>query len=112
MVVGAAQLLAERGLQGTSFAEVNELAGARALGFLERRVGSSALEATEYFLYLWHEVLSRSGFQTGCAVLAVTVATEGAVALSRAEQNWEPLDLVAEQLIDEVKRLATASHAE
>ena len=183
MVAGAAQLLAERGLQGTSFAEViertgaprgslyhhfpdgkdqlvdsaMELAGARALGFLDRKVGSSALEVTEYFLYVWHEVLSRSEFQAGCAVLAVTVATdspellsrasgifrawrlriaellhdgglaerdaarlaatlvaatEGAVVLSRAEQSWEPFDLVAEQLIDEVKRLATASHAE
>jgi TetR/AcrR family transcriptional repressor of lmrAB and yxaGH operons len=183
MVAGAAQLLAERGLQGTSFAEViertgaprgslyhhfpegkdqlvdsaMELAGARALGFLDRKVGASALEVTEYFLYLWHEVLSRSEFQAGCAVLAVTVATdspellsrasgifrawrlriaellcdgglaerdaarfaatlvaatEGAVVLSRAEQSWEPFDLVAEQLIDEVKRLATASHAE
>ena len=183
MVAGAAQLLAERGLQGTSFAEViertgaprgslyhhfpdgkdqlvdsaMELAGARALGFLDRKVGSSALEVTEYFLYVWHEVLSRSEFQAGCAVLAVTVATdspellsrasgifrawrlriaellrdgglaerdaarlaatlvaatEGAVVLSRAEQSWEPFDLVAEQLIDEVKRLATSSHAE
>jgi AcrR family transcriptional regulator len=183
MVAGAAQLLAERGLQGTSFAEViertgaprgslyhhfpdgkdqlvdsaMELAGARALGFLDRKVGSSALEVTEYFLYVWHEVLSRSEFQAGCAVLAVTVATdspellsrasgifrawrlriaellhdgglaerdaarfaatlvaatEGAVVLSRAEQSWEPFDLVAQQLIDEVKRLATSSHAE
>jgi TetR/AcrR family transcriptional repressor of lmrAB and yxaGH operons len=183
MIAGAAQLLAERGLQGTSFAEViertgaprgslyhhfpdgkdqlvdsaMELAGARALGFLDRKMGSSALEITEYFLFLWREVLSRSDFQAGCAVLAVTVATdspellarasgifrawrlrlaemlrtgglakgdadrfaatlvaatEGAVVLSRAEQSWEPFDLVAEQLVDEVKRLAARSGAE
>lgn len=177
MVAGAAQLLAERGLEGTSFADVIErtgaprgslyhhfpqgkdqlvgaaidLAGARAIDFLDRKAGSSALEVTEYFLYLWHEVLSRSEFRAGCAVLAVTVATgspelmgraseifrtwrrrltellrdgglteqdaarfaatlvaatEGAVVLARAEQSWEPFDLVAEQLVAEVTRLA------
>jgi TetR/AcrR family transcriptional repressor of lmrAB and yxaGH operons len=110
MVAGAAQLLAERGLQATSFSEVLErtgaprgslyhhfpegkdqlvdsaleLAGARAIELLERKAGESALEITEYFLYIWHEVLSRSRFSAGCAVLAVTVATDSPELLTRA----------------------------
>jgi hypothetical protein len=40
-------------------------------------------------------------------VAATLIAsTEGAVALSRAEQSLEPFDLVAEQLMDQVRRLA------
>lgn len=102
MIEGAARLLAERGLQGTSFSEVLELtgaprgsiyhhfpdgkdqligeavdwAGARAIGLLEQKAGSSAREVTEYFLLLWRETLRRSDLQSGCSVLAVTIATE------------------------------------
>jgi AcrR family transcriptional regulator len=178
MVNSAAELLARGGLQATSFSEVLERSGAprgsvyhhfpegkdqmigsaldvagdRAIGFLNRKAGSPALEVAEWFLHIWREVLIRSHFEAGCAVLAVAVATdspelldhtatifrtwrarlaellaegglsptdaarfaatliassEGAVVLSRAEQSLEPFDLVAEQLLDQI-RLAGA----
>jgi AcrR family transcriptional regulator len=174
MIEGAVRLLAQHGLQATSFNEVLELtgaprgsiyhhfpggkdelisaavdrAGARALKALDDRDNASAEEITAVFLDLWRELLTRSQFRAGCAVLAVTVATdspdllhetgavfrawrgrlaelleegglstkeaaqfaatlvaasEGAVALSRAEQSMEPFDLVAEQLLDQVR---------
>jgi TetR/AcrR family transcriptional regulator, lmrAB and yxaGH operons repressor len=173
MVAGAARLLAERGLQATSFSEVLEATGAprgsiyhhfpdgkdqlvaaaieaaggRAIAYLDAYEGSTAAEITAGFVGLWRDVLVRSQFRAGCAVLAVTVATdspdlldqaagifrswrqrlselleiagldagaaarlaatlvascEGAVVLSRAEQNLDPFDLVAEQLLSQV----------
>jgi TetR/AcrR family transcriptional repressor of lmrAB and yxaGH operons len=177
MVASAADLLARRGLQATSFSEVLEhsgaprgsvyhhfpqgkdqmvalaldVAGDRAIALLDRRSGAPAEEVAGWFLHIWREVLVRSNFDAGCAVLAVTVAadspelrdhaagvfrswrrrltellragglephdaarfaaaliasSEGAVALSRAEQSLEPFDLVAEQLLDQVRSLA------
>jgi hypothetical protein len=35
----------------------------------------------------------------------LVAASEGAVALSRAEQSMEPFDLVAEQLLDQVRSM-------
>jgi TetR/AcrR family transcriptional repressor of lmrAB and yxaGH operons len=176
MVASAVDLLARRGLQATSFAEVLErsgaprgsvyhhfpdgkdelvgsaldLAGARAIDWLDQKAGAPAEEVAAWFLHIWREVLVRSNFEAGCAVLAVTVAadspelrrhaadvfrtwrrrltelleggglgqpdaarmaatliasSEGAVALSRAEQSLEPFDLVAEQLLDQIRRL-------
>ena len=110
MIEGAARLLAERGLQETSFSEVLELtgaprgsiyhhfpegkdqlvgdavdfAGARAMALLEAKAGASAVEITEYFVYLWRQVLVRSNYSAGCSVLAVTVATDSTGLLSRA----------------------------
>lgn len=177
MIEGTIRLLAMRGLQATSFAEVLELtgaprgsvyhhfpegkdqlvgaavdrAGARALHALDGKQGGSAEELTAVFLGLWRELLVRSACGAGCAVLAVTVATdsvellqhagavfrswrgqlaelfehsglsakeavqfattlvaasEGAVVLSRAEQSLEPFELVAAQLLDQVRRLS------
>ena len=177
MVASAADLLARRGLQATSLSEVLEqsgaprgsvyhhfpegkdqlisaaldFAGGRAIELLDRKAGTPAAEVAEWFLHIWREVLVRSNFDAGCAVLAVTVATEspelreraasvfrtwrsrlaelleqgglesrdatrfaatliasseGAVALSRAEQSLEPFDLVAEQLLEQVRALA------
>jgi TetR/AcrR family transcriptional regulator, lmrAB and yxaGH operons repressor len=174
MIEGAVRLLARHGLQATSFSEVLELtgaprgsiyhhfpggkdelisaavdrAGAHALKALDDRDLASAEELTAVFLGLWRELLTRTRFRAGCAVLAVTVATdspdllnetgavfrtwrgrlaalleeggltakeaarfaatlvaasEGAVALSRAEQSMEPFDLVAGQLLDQVR---------
>jgi TetR/AcrR family transcriptional repressor of lmrAB and yxaGH operons len=176
MVASAVDLLARKGLQATSFNEVLErsgaprgsvyhhfpegkdelvgsaldLAGARAIEWLDQKAGRPAEEVATWFLHIWREVLVRSNFEAGCAVLAVTVAadspellqhaaavfrtwrrrvaelleqggmapadaarmaatliasTEGAVALSRAEQSLEPFDLVAEQLLDQVRQL-------
>jgi AcrR family transcriptional regulator len=102
MVEGAVRLLAQRGLQATSFSEVLELtgaprgsvyhhfpdgkdqlvssavdlAGARALEYLDRWAGSRPEDITESFLGIWRSVLSGSRFGAGCAVLAVTVATD------------------------------------
>src|SRR5437773_730026 len=177
MVRSAADLLARRGLQATSFSEVLEhsgaprgsvyhhfpkgkeqligsaldLAGERAIDLLNRKAGAPADEVAAWFLHIWREVLIRSDFDAGCAVLAVTVATdsaplreraatvfrswrrrlaelleagglasreadrfapaliatsEGAVALSRAEQRPEPFDLAAEHLLEQIHRSA------
>jgi AcrR family transcriptional regulator len=180
MVASAAELLARRGLQATSFSEVLErsgaprgsvyhhfpggkdelvgsaldLAGGRAIEVLERKAGAPAEEMAAWFLHIWREVLIRSNYDAGCAVLAVTVAadspelrdhaaevfrtwrrrlaelleqgglgprdadrfaatliasSEGAVALSRAEQSLEPFDLVRDQLLEQVRTLAGRS---
>ena len=177
MVESAVELLARRGLQATSFSEVLErsgaprgsvyhhfpggkdelvgsaldLAGERAIDVLDRKVGVPAEEMAAWFLHIWRQVLIRSNYEAGCAILAVTVAadspalrdhaaevfrswrrrlaelleqgglqprdadrfaatliasSEGAVALSRAEQSLEPFDLVREQLLDQVRSLA------
>ena len=174
MIVGATQLLARHGLQATSFAEVLEhtgaprgsvyhhfpqgkdqmvgeavdLAGAFLVGLLDRRAGASAVAITEHFLAIWRGVLTQSKCTSGCAVLAVAVATdspqllnhaaegfrlwrgrlaelleqgglarrdarrfatvlvasaEGAVVMSRAEQDLEPFETVAKQLVDQAR---------
>jgi TetR/AcrR family transcriptional regulator, lmrAB and yxaGH operons repressor len=110
MIEGAARLLAQRGLQETSFSEVLQLtgaprgsiyhhfpegkdqlvgsavefAGARAMGLLAAKAGVPALEVTEYFVAMWREVLTRSNYSAGCSVLAVTVATDSGELLARA----------------------------
>jgi AcrR family transcriptional regulator len=110
MIESAVILLATRGLQGTSFNDVLarsgaprgsiyhhfpdgkdqlvdaavELAGERALGVLEAVRGSPPREVTRYFLDLWREVLVRSDLRAGCAVLAVTVATDSPDLLAHA----------------------------
>ncbi len=110
MIAGAVRLLAKYGLQATSFSEVLELtgaprgsiyhhfpegkdqlisaavdlAGAHALQVLDDQIGASAEEITAVFLGLWRELLSRSQFGAGCAVLAVTVATDSRDLLNHA----------------------------
>jgi AcrR family transcriptional regulator len=176
MVSSAAQLLASRGLQATSFAEILEhsgaprgsiyhhfpegkdqvvasaleLADAAMDAMIDQWSGRSAEEITAGFLGIWRLILERSEFGAGCAVVAVTVATdssdlltqtaeifrrwrerlaslfveagvkkkpsarfaatlvassEGAVVMSRAEQSFEPFDLVAEQLTKQAAKL-------
>ena len=176
MVEGAVRLLAQRGLQETSFSEVLELtgaprgsiyhhfpdgkdqliasavdfAGAHAIALIDGAAGSTPEELTTHFIGMWREVLVRSNYRAGCSVLAVTIATdspdllghaadvfrgwrlklaellaaggldgtaasrfaalliastEGAVVLSRAEQSMEPFELVAEQLLAQVRAL-------
>jgi TetR/AcrR family transcriptional regulator, lmrAB and yxaGH operons repressor len=170
MVKGAAGLLATKGVEGTSFAEVLaatdaprgsiyhhfpggkselvhaalDLVSTRALAVMESRRGSSAEAIVEQFLDLWRQLLDHSELTAGCAVLAVTVAgsdddlldhtgaifrdwtvhlagllvdggvaessaqqlavmiiaaTEGAVALCRAERSREPFDVVDKALL-------------
>lgn len=102
MVDGAIRLLAKQGLQATSFADVLALtgaprgsvyhhfpggkdqlvsaavdrSGARASAALDGKQGSSADELTNLFLGIWRELLTRTQCGAGCAVLAVTVATD------------------------------------
>jgi AcrR family transcriptional regulator len=169
MIDGARMLLAEKGLQETSFSAVLERTGAprgsiyhhfpdgkdqlvalavdrageSALDVMERTAGRPAAEVVGTFVGLWRTLLERTGFRVGCAVLAVTVATddaglldrtaavfrawraqlarlleqggmdagrapafaamliaatEGAVAMARAERSLDPFDLVADDL--------------
>ena len=110
MIESAVTLLAVRGLQRTSFSDVLErsgaprgsiyhhfpegkdqlvdaaieLAGDRALGVLDAVEGAPPIEVTRYFLDLWRQVLVRSNLRAGCAVLAVTVATDSPDLLDHA----------------------------
>jgi TetR/AcrR family transcriptional repressor of lmrAB and yxaGH operons len=110
MVEGAARLLAQRGLQETSFSEVLQLtgaprgsiyhhfpdgkdqlvasaidlAGARAIRLIDGMAGASAAEVTARFLGMWRLVLEKSNFTAGCSVLAVTIATDSEDLLSHA----------------------------
>jgi TetR/AcrR family transcriptional repressor of lmrAB and yxaGH operons len=177
MVDGAVRLLATKGVEGTSFAEVLEATGSprgsvyhhfpggkpellhAALDLASER-GLAAMEATRgqspdvvmgRFLALWRFLLERSRLTAGCAVVAVTVAaddddlvghagaifrtwtelltelcvvggmqtdsarqlavtviaaTEGAVALCRAERSMEPFDDVETVLLSLVTSMA------
>jgi len=110
MIESAAVLLAKRGLQATAFSDVIErsgaprgsiyhhfpggkdelvnaamdLAGHRALRVLDAVDGKSPAEVTGYFIDLWRAVLVRSRLTAGCAVLAVTVATDSPELLDHA----------------------------
>ena len=110
MIESASVLLAMRGLQGTAFADVLdrsgaprgsiyhhfpegkdqlvdaaiELAGERALRVLDAVDGAPPAEVTRYFLELWRQVLQRSDLRAGCAVLAVTVASDSPDLLDHA----------------------------
>lgn len=179
MIEGAARLLAQRGLQATSFSEVLELTGAPRgsvyhhfpqgkdqlvgeavdlvggylVAQLERHAGEPAAAIAGHFLAIWRAVLAQSRCEAGCAVVAVAVATdssalmshaaevfrlwrgrlaellaqgglsrkdarriaalmvaaaEGAVVMSRAEQDIEPFETVAKQLVEQVRALAAA----
>jgi AcrR family transcriptional regulator len=102
MVAGAARLLAQRGLQATSFSTVlaatnaprgsiyhhfpggkEELVAAaiaaterHALSLLDQQLGAPAVEVTRSFLNAWQALLTYSDFGAGCALVAVTVAAE------------------------------------
>ncbi len=110
MVEGTVRLLATRGVEGTSFAEVLEatgsprgsvyhhfpggktellsaaldLASERGRTAMEATRGQPALVVVERFLDLWRSLLDRSDLTAGCAVVAVTVGTNDADLLDRA----------------------------
>lgn len=110
MIESAATLLAMRGLDGTAFSDVLTrsgaprgsiyhhfpagkdelvaaavaLAGERALRVLDAVDGHPPKDITLFFLDIWRAVLERSGLKAGCAVLAVTVASDSADLLDRA----------------------------
>ena len=174
MVEGAVRLLATKGVEGTSFAEVLDatdsprgsvyhhfpsgkpellhaaldLASERGLAAMEATRGKPAAVVIERFLALWRGLLDYSQLTAGCAVVAVTVAandgdlldhagtifrtwtelltdllqaggmdstsarslavtviaaTEGVVALCRAERSIEPFDDVHNVLLSLVE---------
>jgi AcrR family transcriptional regulator len=176
MVEGAARLLATRGVEGTSFAEVLEatgsprgsvyhhfpggkpellhaaldLASERGLAAMETTRGQLSEVVIERFLALWRGLLDWSRLTAGCAVVAVTVAandedlldhagtifrtwtelltelcaaggtetdsarqlavtviaaTEGAVAMCRAERSKKPFEVVETVLLSLARRL-------
>lgn len=110
MAEGAALLLAKRGPQGTSFSEVIELtgaprgsiyhhfpegkdqlldaaldvAGARALTVLESLAGRQPREVASGFIEVWRSVLTRSGYEAGCAIVAVTVSASSPALIDHA----------------------------
>jgi TetR/AcrR family transcriptional regulator, lmrAB and yxaGH operons repressor len=110
MIAGAARLLAQRGLQATSFSSVlaetqaprgsiyhhfpggkQELVTAaieatqqHALSLLDRDMGTSATEVTQSFLAAWRALLTYGHFDAGCALVAVTVAAENDALRQRA----------------------------
>ena len=110
MVEGAMALLARRGLQATSFSEVlaatgaprgslyhhfpdgkDQLvaaavaeAGAVLTNALDAVAGQPAAAVAGRFLAVWRAVLTRSQCEAGCAVLAVTVATDSEALLTEA----------------------------
>jgi TetR/AcrR family transcriptional repressor of lmrAB and yxaGH operons len=101
MIERTAILLAQKGLQGTSFTDIlaasgaprgslyhhfpggkDELvlaavtaAGDRAMAVLDSLAGRPADEVAAAFAALWRLVLEKSNFSAGCAVVAVTVAS-------------------------------------
>jgi AcrR family transcriptional regulator len=102
MVAGAVKLLAQRGLQATSFSSVlaetstprgsiyhhfpggkEELVAAaidatqaHALHLIDKDLGAPAVEVAKSFLAAWRALLTYTDFAAGCALVAVTVAAE------------------------------------
>ncbi|WP_068480026.1 TetR/AcrR family transcriptional regulator [Pseudoclavibacter helvolus] len=117
MIEGAVQLLAQRGLQATSFSEVIALtkaprgsiyhhfpdgkdqlvgeavalAGQRTRARMAELEGEPAAGVAAAFLGLWRALLVQLDFSTGCSVAAVTVATDSAdlvEAAGRVFRGW------------------------
>lgn len=117
MIESAVTMLALHGLQGTSFSSVLAhshaprgsvyhhfpdgkdqlvdaaigLAGDRALAVLDAVADRTPVEVTGYFLDLWRSLLERSQLRAGCAVLAVTIATDSPDLLAHASsvfRSW------------------------
>ena len=110
MVRSAVILLAQHGVQGTSFTEVLEhsqtprgsiyhhfpegkdqllaaaveVAGANAVRVLDTLDGLPPAEIVDGFIGMWRAVLERSDFTAGCSVLAVTVSSETPALIERA----------------------------
>ena len=110
MIDAALRLLATKGLQGASLADILELAGAprgsvyhhfpggkdqliaeaieraggRALTLLDGLDGTAPTEVAALFLESWRELLTRTEFRAGCSVLAVTIAADSPELLGHA----------------------------
>jgi AcrR family transcriptional regulator len=114
MIAGAARLLAQRGLQATSFSTVLAETGAprgsiyhhfpggkdelvvAAIGATERQVvglldfpdGTTVRQVVDSFLDAWRRLLTAADFRAGCALVAVTVAAETDDVRERAAQAF------------------------
>lgn len=141
MIERTAVLLAKKGLQGTSFSEILEasgaprgslyhhfpggknelilaaleLAGQRAIAAMAVHRGKPANEVAAAFIGLWREVLTRAHFTAGCAVVAVTVATDDEHALAAASATfaeWQKLlaDLFTAGGVAPARALALATN--
>ena len=110
MIAAALRLLATRGLQGASLAEILELAdaprgsvyhhfpggkdelisaavelaGRRSLDTLGGLDGQPPAVVADRFFAAWRELLIRSRFRAGCSVLAVTVAADSHELITRS----------------------------
>jgi TetR/AcrR family transcriptional regulator, lmrAB and yxaGH operons repressor len=110
MTEAAVRLLATKSVEGAAFADVLaatdaprgsvyhhfpsgktellhaalDLASERGLEIIEATRGQSAAVVAGRFLGLWRELLDRSHFSAGCAVVAVTVAANDAKLLDHA----------------------------
>ena len=115
MIEGALRLLAQQGLQTTSFSEVLKLTKAprgsiyhhfpggkdelvaEALKLLEKRTvdnikgldSTQPEEIVEGFLGLWRYLLTNYDFSVGCSAVAVTVVTNSPKLLERSESVFE-----------------------
>ena len=115
MVLSALQLIAERGVAGTSIADVLERSGAprgsvyhhfpggkdelvtAAMHFMatDARAPLLALNGRDVagvvtgFVDLWRSVLTRSAFAAGCATAGVTVSGESGATQAAARQVFE-----------------------
>jgi TetR/AcrR family transcriptional regulator, lmrAB and yxaGH operons repressor len=115
MIEKAVVLLARKGLQRASFSEVLEASGAprgslyhhfpggkselvlaamneasrRALAALEALQGQPADKVAEAFISIWASVLTRSRLEAGCAVVAVTLASDSPVLRERAGEIFK-----------------------
>jgi TetR/AcrR family transcriptional regulator, lmrAB and yxaGH operons repressor len=115
MIEKAVVLLARKGLQRASFSEVLEASGAprgslyhhfpggknelvlaalneasrRALTALEALKGQPADKVAEAFTSLWASVLTHSRLEAGCAVVAVTLASDSPMLRERAGEIFK-----------------------
>ncbi|MBO0824244.1 MAG: TetR/AcrR family transcriptional regulator [Actinobacteria bacterium] len=126
MILGAARLLSEQGLEGTSFAHVLGETGAPrgslyhhfpggkrelvaeavryAGSLLDKGLGTAAsddpAEVMSAFTALWRRLLADSGLTAGCAVAAVAIGApqdhELAAVTSEVFEHWS--DLLADHL--------------
>ena len=127
MIDHAVVLLAQKGPHGASFNEVLQASGAprgslyhhfpggkeelvlaamdaagqRAEALLGPVRGQTADKAAEAFIALWRAVLTRSGSEAGCAVLAVTVTSDSPELRNRAGQIFRRWRALLASILDE-----------
>jgi TetR/AcrR family transcriptional regulator, lmrAB and yxaGH operons repressor len=115
MIAAALRLLATRGLQGASLAEVLDLAeaprgsfyhhfpggkdeliasaiaqaGGRSLTVLAGLDGEPPAVIAERFFASWRDLLIRSQFRAGCSVLAVTIAADSPELIERSASVFD-----------------------